>query len=436
MSVRSLLVAALVVAVAAAFPLAASAAHKRHVHAHLGLVPLQKSQLGAAGTSLAIQYDSGPVPNSQSEIPSPVFGRLGGYLLDYGVSTSGGAGVTSIETQVEQFRTGAGATKALTFWKNEDRLQGALYQQIGIAVSTHFVKVPRVGGGRFAYLTAMQIPNADPIYGVDEAARSGSFILHATVTAGTESTAEKLAPALTAKLVHRLHQLLAGRLHGKLAHVPPLPQPGPPPGGPDLSTLVVGPSDLSGPSTVADQGYILDPALVSAYGIDMAPAGPFDELSQSVGWFANANEATWEGTLEADIVFNGGFVQSLTPVDLTGVGDNAQGAIFPGVDESGNPVSQGVVIMWQGQAFDIAILQSATTIQASSVQSLAQAMANHLNAGLSGVSNQAPTTRPAPGPSRSPSVRCGLPSWSSLLRAGIALQRQRPLPACGSTRPR
>ena len=116
----------------------------------------------------------------------------------------------------------------------------------------------------------------------------------------------------------------------------------------------------------------------------MGPAGPFGELSQSIGWFANANEATWEGTLESDLIFNGGFLQGLTPVDLSAVGDNAQAAIFPGTDLSGKPVSEAFVIMWQGQALDIALLQSPTTIQPASVQALAQTIANKLNAGLAG----------------------------------------------------
>jgi len=381
--VRGTLVVALVV-VAALVPAAALAAHKRHVHAHLGLVPLQTAQLGAAGASLPIQYDSGPVSNATSGTPLGVFGRLGGYRLDYGFPYSGGAGVTSIQTQVEQFRTPAGTTKGLRFWRMEDRAQGGLYHQIGIAVSARFFKVRAVGSGHFAYLTAMQIPNADPLYAVDEVATSGSFILHATVTAGTESTAEKLAPTYMSKLVDRLHQLLDGHLHGKPAHVPPRPLPGPPPGGPDLSTFVVGPSDLTGQSKVTGQGYDVDPAVLSTYGIDISPAGPFGELSQSIGWFANANEATWEGTLESDLIFNGGFFQRLTPVDVSAFGDNAQAAIFPGTDLSGNPDSEALVVMWQGQAFDIAVLDNPTTIQPSSVQALAQSMANKLNAGLAG----------------------------------------------------
>jgi hypothetical protein len=42
--------------------------------------------------------------------------------------------------------------------------------------------------------------------------------------------------------------------------------------------------------------------------------------------------------------------------------------------------------MWQGQALDFAGVQSSgsAAIQPSDVQKLAQAMANHLNAGLAG----------------------------------------------------
>ena len=104
-------------------PAAATAAHKKHVHAHLGLVPLQTAQLGSAGASLAIQYDSGPVSNAASGTPLGVFGRLGGYLLDYGYPYSGGAGVTSIRTQVEQFRSPVGVKKGLRFWRFEDKAQ-------------------------------------------------------------------------------------------------------------------------------------------------------------------------------------------------------------------------------------------------------------------------------------------------------------------------
>ena len=67
-------------------------------------------------------------------------------------------------------------------------------------------------------------------------------------------------------------------------------------------------------------------------------------------------------------------------VDLSAVGDNAHGVILTG---AATPLV--FVVMWQGQALDLAVAQGATaTVQPSDIQALAQAMADHLNAGLSG----------------------------------------------------
>jgi len=360
---------------------AASAASAKHPpKIRLALLPLQTAQLGSAGASLPIQFDSGPTANRDAPPQLKKAGRLGGYQLDYGDAYVGGAGVTAIATQVERFRAHAGAKKGLKFWKKEAALLPKIYSSVGLPFSGRFVKVPAIGSGHWAFLTSMQIPNADPLYSVDEEASSGNFVLHASVAAGTESTAEHLAPFLMKKLVHRLRKMLGGTLRGKPAKLPKVPEAGPPLGGPDLSSFVVGPSDFTGQATVVDQGYDVDPSAVSTYGVDLHPAGSFDEVGQEISWYVNANEATWEGTLFAAI-FSG---NALTPVDLSAVGDNAKGAIGTGEDASGASVSIAVVSMWQGQALDLAIADSPTTIQPADVQALAQAMANHLNVGLGG----------------------------------------------------
>lgn len=361
---------------------ASAASAKRSPEVRLSLVPLQTAQLGSAGASLPLLFGSGGVSNR--DVPSTLkkLGRLGGYGLSYGDPYLGGVGVTSIETQVERFRTPAGAKKGLKFWKKDDQATAAIYHQVGVMVSAHFFKVPAVGSGRFAYVTSLQIPNADPLFTADEEASSGGYVLHVTVAAGTEPTAEHLAPVLMRKLERRLRLMLAGRLRGKPAKLPKLPEPGPPPGGPDLSTLVVGPSDFSGPATVIDQGYEPDPSAVSTYDIDLHPAGPFDEVEQTISWEANANETTWQGTLFADIfsTFAGALGSNATVVDVSAVGDNAHAVILTG---AATPFV--FVVMWQGQALDVADAQaSTTTIQPSDVQALAQAMATHLNAGLGG----------------------------------------------------
>jgi hypothetical protein len=242
----------------------ASVASARHApKLRLPLVPLQSAQLGPVGASLPLEFDSGPAANGDAPTPLKKLGRLGGYLLDYGDAYVGGAGVTSIATQVERFRTPTGAKKGLRYWKNDDKVVASFYRSIGLTVSAHFFRVPAVGSSHFAYATSFEIPNADPLFTVDEEVSSRSYILHANVAAGTESMAEHLAPVLMHKLEHRLRQMLDGQLRGKPARLPRLPAPGPPAGGPDLSSLVVGPSDFTGPATVIDQGYEPDPGAVS-----------------------------------------------------------------------------------------------------------------------------------------------------------------------------
>jgi len=194
---------------------AASAGHAPRLR--LPLVPLQTAQLGPAGASLPIQFDSGPVRNRDGPPQLEKLGRLGGYLLDYGDPYLGGAGVTSIATEVERFRTAAGAKKGLRFWRKNEQLVTVIYRSIGLAVDARFFKVPAVGSGHFAHVTSFQIQNADPLYSVDEVASSGNYVLHASVAAGTESTAEHLAPALMARLGHRLRRMLHGNLRGKRA---------------------------------------------------------------------------------------------------------------------------------------------------------------------------------------------------------------------------
>lgn len=346
-----ILVAALVGAVLCA-PAAAATSAKHPPKLRLALVPLQTAQLGPDGASLPLEFDSGTVPNGEAGPPLKKLGRLGGYVLDYGNPESGGTGVTSIETQVERFRTPAKAKRGLEYWKRNDTLVPRLYQELGVTASGRFLEVPAVGTAHFAFLTSLQIPNADALYTVDEQTSSGSYVLHATVAAGTEATAQHLAPVLMARLEHRLRQGLHGHLRGKPAKLPPLPAPGPPLGGPDLSTLIVAPSDFTPQAPVIDQGYEVDPTAISTYGTELRPAGPFADVQQTISWYANANEVTWQGTLFAAVFGSAG-----PAVDLSAIGDNAHGVIGAGMDQSGAAVSLVVVSMWRGQALDFAVAE-------------------------------------------------------------------------------
>jgi hypothetical protein len=81
--------------------------------------------------------------------------------------------------------------------------------------------------------------------------------------------------------------------------------------------------------------------VVSTYGIHLLPAGPFDEVQQTIDWYANDNELTWQGTLFDD-GFLGGSDSSRTPVDLSAVGDNARGLIVMGLADQSGALNAGL----------------------------------------------------------------------------------------------
>jgi hypothetical protein len=370
---------------------AAAASHGKHVpRLRLSLVPLQTTQLGPDNAALPLQwFDSGSVSNDDAAFNAPVFvspkklerlGRVTGYLLDYGLSFSGGTGVTEIKTGVDEYRSSPDAKHALAFWEKQDSAGARSLSQLGIDVTFQRVHVPRLGAARFAVSISMSVPNADPVSMVDEQVVDGRFILDTTVDAGTQATALQLVPRFAAVLDHRLRQLRDKHLRGKPARIPFPPDPGPAPGGPDLSTFVVGPADFTGQAIVIDQGYGIDPQSVSSYSIDIKPAGGFGELIQGIDWYANANEATWQGTITGDALAQLAAQGGATKVDVSSVGDNAQALIISGASSGQSSVV--FLALWQGQATDLLVVQSSSTVQPADVQSLAQTAANHLNAGL------------------------------------------------------
>jgi hypothetical protein len=361
----------------------------------LPLVPLPKSALGAAGKSLALTHDSGVVSNasaasnSSSGTPNSFkkLGRVTGYDLTYGDPFRAGTGVTEIASGVEQYKTAADAKKGLAFWRKDDAQITSL-EQYGITVALKAVKPPAIGTRRFGWGTTLTFPNIAPIASVDEQVADGTYVLDVQVAAGSLSAASHLASKLMRTLDQRLGQAEKGRLRGKPVKLLPPLKAGPPTGGPDLSTLVLATSDLTGTVTVATQSYIVDPDAVSAYVLDMNPAGQYDDLTQEIVWYATANEATVITSLEQAIAASEfgaliGSTPTITPVDLSSVGDNAQGEILQ-FSANGQSVSIGMVGISRGQASDFVLATSTSPLQASQVQSLAQAMASHLDAGVTG----------------------------------------------------
>lgn len=359
-------------------------------------MPLPKSALGAAGKSLALTHDSGVVSNAAAANNSTSgttatfknLGRVTGYDLTYGDPFTGAAGVTQIASGVEQYKTSAAAKKGLAFWRKDDAAQVNSLHQYGIGVTLKAVKVPAIGTGRFGYGTTFTFPNLAPIVGVDEQAVDGEYVVEVSVSGGSLSAASHLASKLLQTLDRRLQLAEKRRLRAKPVKLLPPLQAGPPTGGPDLSTLTLTTSDLTGTVTILDQTYLVDSAALSAYVLDMKPAGQFQDLTQEIEWYATANEAMVVTSLEQAIVGSElgallGVTPTVTPVDLSSIGDNAKGEILQ-FSANAQSVYVGMVGLARGQASDFVLFTSTSPLQASDVQSVAQAAAAHLDAGVTG----------------------------------------------------
>jgi hypothetical protein len=381
-----------IAALTAAVVLVPAASAKSAARVKISLIPLPKSALGPSAHALALAHDSGVISNTaatnRTADASPgtfkKLGRVSGYALDYGDAYSGAAGITDIRTTIEEYKTSAGAKRGLAFWRKEDAQLGAL-DNPGFVVTDALVKVPAVGKTRFAYLTSFTASNIAPVSSLDERVADGRDVLEVTVSAGTASAAKALAPKLAKKLDARLRLALNGRLHAKLVKLPAKQKAGPPTGGPDLSAIALQTSDFSGAATVVFQGYGVAPAILdfvdlansSEYDVLMVPAGPFDIFIQEVEWYPTANGAS----------FNADFLNAFslsqagtTALDLSSVGDGAQGSIT-----QGSQLSQGVVALSNGQLsefIDTGVSQGA--IDSNDVTNVAQTAASKIDAVLGG----------------------------------------------------
>jgi len=355
----------------------------------LALVPLQTAHLGLAGKSLKLDYGSGPkfirdVGLKAFDVRNVIGDgfRAGGgvarYALDYGDPFTGSTGVMEIRTGVEEYKTPADAKKGFALWRHVDSF-------LQIINPGNFppkkLKAPPFGQQSFAYLRTWAAPHLNPIVSLDEQVVAGKFVLDLTVTAGSASAAKKVAPHLLRVLYHRFQLMLKGHLAGKPAKLPPKPHAGQAPSGPDLSTMILQPSDV-GQSQAADlsQHYVAFPPALSEYAMVLHPAGPYDGgLGQQIFWWPTATEATYaEAYLSALFVKRYG---EGSAVDVSLVGDNATGSLVDGGDDG----SEVAVTLTNGQAGEFIVGLSTGAAPAptdSDVQSLAQAAANRLDAGL------------------------------------------------------
>ena len=298
-------------------------------------------------------------------------GRLGGYALEYGNAFSGAAGITDVRTSIEHYNTPADARRALAFWKKEDAGLSKL-DNPNFSVTSLPVKVPAPAAGtsHFAYLTSYSAANIAPVSGIDEQIADGRYVLGVIVTAGTPSDAVALAPKLAKKLDARFRQARRGHLHAKPVPLPKL-RAGPPPGRPDLSVLALRKTDLVGKVSVSS-AYVVDPAAISDYSVFMLPAGPFDALDQEIEWFPARTGELLRGFENAALLSQ----QGTTALDLSAVGDGAQGSVTVGSDFSG-----GQVFLSSGRLAEFIFMVSEGSMSANAVTSVAQAAAKRIDGG-------------------------------------------------------
>ena len=363
----------------AALLLVPAASATRSHHVRLAVVPLPKSAIGAAAASFPVDYDSGRISNAEAASHSPdattktfkKLGRLDGYALEYGNAFTGDAGVTYVRTAVDRYAPAADARRALAFWKKEDAALSRL-DNPSFSVTSVPVKLPRPASGttHFAYLTSYSASNIVPVSGIDEQIADGRYVLDVIVTAGSASVAEALAPNLAQKLVARFRLERRGRLHAAPVKLP-RQKAGPPPGGPDLSALRFRASDLVGKVTVG-RGYVVDPAAISDYSVFMLPAGQFDVLDQEIEWYPVANEASFYADFaNATTLARHGS----TALDLSGVGDGAQGSVTAGAS-----FDTGQVFFSSGRLAEFIFVASQDAIDGKDVLNLAQVAASRIDA--------------------------------------------------------
>lgn len=368
----------------------------------LALLPLQKAQLGAAGSTLSLAGDSGAVASASSMSLTEdlgftyhwkqfqKLGRVRGYTLDYGDPFSGCTCITQIRTYVERYATAAGAQKGLAFWKKDEVEVARINGLGGLAVHSHrFLKVPPVGTSRYAYLATLSTARARPVQVVDERFADGRYVLEVQISSGTGAGARTLVSKLAKKLDDRLHLALAGRLDATPAKIPPGVEPGPPSGGPDLSPLVLQQSDLgSGPVSVDFQGYLWDPFARSRYGIEYIFAGRYGVLGQAIEWYPSADEAAFRAAYDealataSQLAITPRADNMIATVNLDSIG---QGDRATTLWVSGGSGSYAYIALSRGHAEDLVIVhRDEAHPPVSDVQTLAQAMADRLDAGVSG----------------------------------------------------
>jgi len=388
---RGALVAAFVAAVL--LPVAAASGSSQ---VKLALLPLPKAALGQSGRSLSLAPDSGSDSNvhAASQTIGNVtaarlkrLGRISGYLLDYGTPFADSPGVSEIATEVERYRTAAMARKSLGFWRKQE-LDVRPLKALGLHVAFNKVALAHVPRPYWAYLSTGKINGLKPVYAVDAAMVEGAYLLDVSVAAGSPAAAQRLAPAIALKLDRRFRLAQQGRLQAKPVKLS-RGKPGPPAHGAKPGRAVLTRADVGSPATIRHAGYVsarsaFDEYSISTYDLAMAPAGTYDQLAQEVSVAGSGLEVKYFAVLAAGAFTHAaGSAGTATPVDLSGVGDNAFGELLS-ASAGGNSASEAIIVLSRGKYLDFVIAAAAAKLSAADVQSLAHKAAHRLNVAVAG----------------------------------------------------
>jgi hypothetical protein len=292
---------------------------------------------------------------------------------------------------VQRFRSAAGAKKILAWFKMDDAAVPLPEAGFGFAVEAHrFVKAPPVGTSRFAYLTRYRSLRAKSVQTIDERFTDGRYLLQVEIASGTPGKGRAPASRLAKKLDEQLHLALAGRLQAKAPKSPPKLVAGRPHGGPDLSTLALQPADLA-TAEIDQRSYAVDrfALALSDYRLGAGPVGRYAELTQEIRWYRSANEAAFRAAYDTVLTtarWRPFSDNTLTLVDLDGIGQGERATILKLVlgNPDGRPDYLAIVGLSRGKATDVVVAESQSPLEPSDVQTLAQSMANRLDAGVTG----------------------------------------------------
>jgi hypothetical protein len=374
--------------------LVAASSAKSASHVDLASVPLPASAIGSVAHSLPVARDSGFDSNQQSASQSSSgvtaaelkrLGRVTGYLVDYGNPFGEQPGIRQIQTEVELYASAPQARKGLDFWRRQE-LNNDELKALGLTFSFQRLRPSGIPGQHWVYGSSISIKGLAPLYGVDAQLQQGKYLLDVSVAGSSIPAAAKLIPALADKLDQRLQRALAGHLPSAHVKVPAPLQPGPPASGPKPADLVLKPADV-GSATVIHKGYskpkdALDDNAVSVYDLAMTSTGSYRFVTQEVLVGSNGLEAQYFGAIALGAVTAAfGKQVKVTPVDLSGVGDNGRGDLLK-ITVNGKTASEAVLVLNHGTYLAFAVAASASALTASDAQSLVHLMAKRLDAGF------------------------------------------------------